>query len=99
VHILGHLGHGLGDPDPHVRDRVAGEPLDARNAHEGPWIVNLGGRGASRSKKNCIMSDGADTEVSVATKLKSDTLVLDGLSQISAVQIFTFNPARFMCPL
>lgn len=70
-----------------------------RRVKGGGWVVNLGGRYAVRSRKNCIMVDSEDREVMSAIKIDKDEISLEMRPDISEVALFAFAIACFTCTL
>ena len=63
------------------------------------WSLNLDGRTAKRSSKNCILVDENDKEHIVVLKHHSSELYIETLPSISSLCIFAIGICSFLCKL
>jgi hypothetical protein len=70
-----------------------------RKNPDGSWTLDLNGRFALLSVKNCIIADGNDRECLTTLKIASDILKVDALTEIPAVYTFGFGIACFLSSL
>lgn len=81
-----------------------GVPADLKNrkpvfTKAGTWILNLSGRCAKRSIKNCVMVDEDDVEYMSAVKASHDVLAVEMHPQISPLVAFALGISSFLCKL
>ena len=95
-----------GDNEPrnvtvHFND-FAGHPMDfqnrkARLTSHNLWILDLRGRLALKSIKNCIVVDENNEEVMIVLKAEVDTLNIEAREEITDIEVMAMGLSAFLC--
>jgi hypothetical protein len=71
----------------------------AKKTDEGRYLLNLEGRFAMRSAKNCVLTDENDRAVMIVVKIATNWLGVDATSGIDSNIVFCFGISEFLCKL
>ncbi|OHT11899.1 hypothetical protein TRFO_18474 [Tritrichomonas foetus] len=63
------------------------------------WIIDLRGRFAMKSIKNCILVDSADEEVMIILKAELNSLSIEARQDISDIAVMAMGLSAFLCKL
>lgn len=95
-----------GDNEPrnvtvHFND-FGGHPIDfqnrkARLTSHNLWILDLRGRLALKSIKNCIVVDENNEEVMIVLKAEVDTLNIEAREEITDIEVMAMGLSAFLC--
>jgi hypothetical protein len=69
----------------------------AKRTASGVWTVDLAGRPAMTSVKNCGLVDADGREVIVVRKTEKDVIVVEALERVPAACAFAFGLAQYLC--
>ena len=61
------------------------------------WVVDLGGRYAMKSRKNCVVVDSDNKEILVAIKAHKHRMTVEVLKELDDTYAFAFGLACFLC--
>ena len=63
------------------------------------WILNINGRIAKRSTKNCILTDENDREIMSVMKIKDSELTIEANPTIGELSVFALGISSFLCKI